>query len=143
MDRKEISLTETLRAIREELKENKAFLQMSMTESDPEARLMEEKRIENVLTLANVMEEILDNIIENEFAEKETPPRTVEEEIKNFEDNLEKRKAETEEECYAAEEEFATGRTGKEEPIDLRDEEYEEEQEEKKKKKKREEKQKR
>ena len=92
MEKQEIfegkSLKESLEAIRKGLEEDKAFLQLSMLDPDPDVRQAEEGRIQNVLALAGVMEEILSRFAEGD----EIVVETAKEENRRFDENLERRK---------------------------------------------------
>ena len=92
------SLKESLEAIRKGLEEDKAFLQLSMLDSDPDARQAEEARIQNVLALAGVMEEILSRFVKGD----EIVVETAKEENRRFDENLEKKETEIREACEEA-----------------------------------------
>ncbi len=103
MEKQEIfegkSLKESLEAIRKGLEEDKAFLQLSMLDPDPDARQAEEARIQNVLALAGVMEEILSRFVKGD----EVVVETAKEENRRFDENLEKQETEIREACEEAE----------------------------------------
>lgn len=61
----ERSLQEILSEISHKLEENKAFLQNYMLDPNPDNRPAEEERIKEVLSLADDMETILTQLIEN------------------------------------------------------------------------------
>lgn len=94
-----MSLKEALEAIRKGLEEDKAFLQLSMLDPDPDARQAEEARIQNVLALAGVMEEILSRFVKGD----EVVVETAKEENRRFDENLEKQETEIREACEEAE----------------------------------------
>ena len=94
-----MSLKEALEAIRKGLEEDKAFLRLSMLDPDPDARQAEEGRIQNVLALAGVMEEILSRFAEGD----EVVVETAKEENRRFDENLEKQETEIREACEEAE----------------------------------------
>lgn len=94
-----MSLKEALEAIRKGLEEDKAFLRLSMLDPDPDARQAEEGRIQNVLALAGVMEEILSRFAVGD----EIVVETAKEENRRFDENLEKKETEIREACEEAE----------------------------------------
>lgn len=61
-DYKGLSLEDAMNAIHEELEENRAFLQMTILDPDPDMRPAEDLRIQRVLELAAVMKDILDTL---------------------------------------------------------------------------------
>lgn len=61
-DYKGLSLEDAMSAIHEELEENRAFLQMTILDPDPDNRPAEDLRIQKVLELAAVMKDILETL---------------------------------------------------------------------------------
>lgn len=95
----DMSVKEALEAIRKGLEEDKAFLELLLLDPDPDARQAEEGRIQNVLALAGVMEEILGRFAEGD----EIVVETAKEENRRFDQNLEKKETEIREACEEAE----------------------------------------
>lgn len=95
----DMSVKEALEAIRKGLEEDKAFLELLLLDPDPDARQAEEGRIQNVLALAGVMEEILSRFAEGD----EIVVETAKEENRRFDENLEKKETEIREACEEAE----------------------------------------
>lgn len=93
------SLKESLEAIRKGLEEDKAFLERSLLNPDPDNRQMEEARIQNVLVLASVMKKILDRFAKSD----ELVLETAKEENRRFDEKLEKQETEIREVCEEAE----------------------------------------
>lgn len=96
----DMSVKEALEAIRKGLEEDKAFLELSLLDPDPDARPAEEARIQNVLVLAGVMEEILEHMAPDK---EENVIEHGEEENRRFDENLEKRQTEIKDACEEAE----------------------------------------
>ena len=95
----DMSVKEALEAIRKGLEEDKAFLELLLLDPDPDARQAEEGRIQNVLALAGVMEEILSRFAGGD----EIVVETAKEENRRFDENLEKKETEIREACEEAE----------------------------------------
>ena len=95
----DMSVKEALEAIRKGLEEDKAFLELLLLDPDPDARQAEEGRIQNVLALAGVMEEILSRFVKGD----EVVVETAKEENRRFDENLEKQETEIREACEEAE----------------------------------------
>lgn len=55
-DYRGLSLEDVILAIHDELRENRAFLQMSLLDPDPDSRPAEDLRIRKIMELAGVME---------------------------------------------------------------------------------------
>lgn len=68
-DYKGLPLENAIKAIHEELEENRAFLQMTLLDPDPDNRPAEDLRIQRVLELASIMEDVLDTLLEDAEAE--------------------------------------------------------------------------
>ena len=64
-DYRGLSLEEVILAIHDELRENRAFLQMSLLDPDPDNRPAEDLRIRKIMELAGVMENVLDTLVRN------------------------------------------------------------------------------
>lgn len=62
-DYRGLSLEEVILAIHDELRENRAFLQMSLLDPDPDNRPAEDLRIRKIMELAGVMENVLDTLV--------------------------------------------------------------------------------
>jgi len=62
-DYRGLSLEEVILAIHDELRENRAFLQMSLLDPDPDNRPAEALRIRKIMELAGVMENVLDTLM--------------------------------------------------------------------------------
>ena len=62
-DYRGLSLEEVILAIHDELRENRAFLQMSLLNPDPDNRPAEDLRIRKIMELAGVMENVLDTLV--------------------------------------------------------------------------------
>lgn len=62
-DYRGLSLEEVILAIHDELRENRAFLQMSLLDPDPDNRPAEVLRIRKIMELAGVMENVLDTLM--------------------------------------------------------------------------------
>ena len=62
-DYRGLSLEEVILAIHDELRENRAFLQMSLLDPDPDNRPAEDLRIRKIMELAGVMENVLDTLM--------------------------------------------------------------------------------
>lgn len=58
-----MSLEDVILAIHDELRENRAFLQMSLLDPDPDNRPAEDLRIRKIMELAGVMENVLDTLV--------------------------------------------------------------------------------
>lgn len=62
-DYRGLSLEDVILAIHDELRENRAFLQMSLLDPDPDSRPAEDLRIRKIMELAGVMENVLDTLV--------------------------------------------------------------------------------
>ncbi|WP_301883511.1 hypothetical protein [Dialister invisus] len=62
-DYRGLSLEDVILAIHDELRENRAFLQMSLLDPDPDNRPAEDLRIRKIMELAGVMENVLDTLV--------------------------------------------------------------------------------
>ena len=62
-DYRGLSLEEVILAIHDELRENRAFLQMSLLDPNPDNRPAEDLRIRKIMELAGVMENVLDTLV--------------------------------------------------------------------------------
>lgn len=62
-DYRGLSLEDVILAIHDELRENRAFLQMSLLDPDPDNRPAEDLRIRKIMELAGVMENVLDTLM--------------------------------------------------------------------------------
>lgn len=62
-DYRGLSLEDVILAIHDELRENRAFLQMALLDPDPDNRLAEDLRIRKIMELAGVMENVLDTLM--------------------------------------------------------------------------------
>ena len=60
-----------LAKIKKELQEDRAFLQIALLDPDPDIRVAEEARVQNVLQLAEMMEDIIKEILPPEFISDE------------------------------------------------------------------------
>lgn len=103
----EKTLEEILADIRRELEEDRAFLQISLLDPDPDIRAAEEARVQNVLELSEMMEDIITHLLHEEPVSDEEVMEKAEEEERKFEDTLDEKKEEIEKACetYEAENE--------------------------------------
>lgn len=62
-DYRGLSLEDVILAIHDELRENRAFLQMALLDPDPDNRPAEDLRIRKIMELAGVMENVLDTLV--------------------------------------------------------------------------------
>ena len=70
-DYRGLSLEEVILAIHDELRENRAFLQMSLLDPDPDNRPAEDLRIRKIMELAGVMENVLDTLVRDTCGSEE------------------------------------------------------------------------
>ena len=73
-----------LAKIKKELQEDRAFLQIALLDPDPDIRVAEEARVQNVLQLAEMMEDIIKEILSPEFISDEKVLENADEEIQKF-----------------------------------------------------------
>ena len=73
-----------LAKIKKELQEDRAFLQIALLDPDPDIRAAEEARVQNVLQLAEMMEDIIKEILSPEFISDEKVLENADEEIQKF-----------------------------------------------------------
>ena len=77
-----------LAKIKKELQEDRAFLQIALLDPDPDIRVAEEARVQNVLQLAEMMEDIIKEILPPEFISDEKVLENADEEIQKFKETL-------------------------------------------------------
>lgn len=101
----EKTLEEILADIRRELEEDRAFLQISLLDPDPDIRAAEEARVQNVLELSEMMEDIITHLLHEEPVSDEEVMENAGEEIRKFEENLVEKCEEIEKACAVYEKE--------------------------------------